>query len=108
METLTKTSTSNNVEKANNSNSNTEIIERFPVKDSPFTVITVDDKHFGVMGEYRMTENYKSRGECEDELRTITWNRIIQVLMVLNEITSKDKKFAKDVKKALTTKNNKN
>jgi hypothetical protein len=59
------------------------------------------------MGEYRMTEEYKSRGECEDELKQITWNRIIQVMMVINEITNKDEKFANKMKKALTTKNNK-
>lgn len=104
METLTKKPTSNNVEKTDSSKLNTEIIERFPVENSPFTVISIDNRHFGVMGEYRMTEDYESRGECEDELKCITWNRIIQVLMVINEITNKDKDFAKDVKKALTTK----
>ena len=102
METLTKESTSMNVEKANNNGSlNSEIIERFPIENSPFTVITIDGKHFGVMGEYKMTEDYNNRGECEDELKTITWNRIIQVLMVLNEISAKDKKFAEEINETL-------
>ena len=107
METLTKESTSTNVEKANNNDSsNNEIIERFPIENSPFTVITVNNEHFGVMGEYRMTESYETRKECAEELEKITWNRIIQVLMVLNEITSKDEKFNKEVKQSLkTTKN---
>jgi len=105
METLTKESTSMNVEKANKQESgNKELIERYPVKESPFTVITIEDKHFGVMGEYKMTEDYKSRGECEDELRRITWNRIIQVMMVLDQIRKKDKEFDKELNNKLTTK----
>ena len=60
------------------------------------------------MGEYKMTEDYETRKECAEELEKITWNRIIQVLMVLNEITSKDKKFAEEVKESLTDKNDKN
>ena len=44
METLTKQPTSKNVEKANKQESlNEELIERYLIPDSPFTVITMDD-----------------------------------------------------------------
>jgi hypothetical protein len=82
---------------------NEQVIERFPIENSPFTVISVDEDHFGVMGEYRMTENYKSRGECEDELKCITWNRIIQVMMVLEQIRNKDKDFNNEIENKLKT-----
>ena len=108
METLTKQPMSKNVKEANKKESST-MIERFPIKESPFTVITLEENvHFGVMGEYRVTEEMKSRGEVEDSLRLITWNRIIQVMMIIEEIKSKDKNFNNKIKKALTTKNNKN
>ena len=98
METLTKESISMNVEKANKQDSS-ELIKREQLKDTPFTMISIeDDKWFGTMGEYRMTEEYNSRGELEDALRCITWNRLIQVIMVLDEIKSKDKDFKNKVK----------
>jgi hypothetical protein len=81
------------------------MIERWQVPNSPFTVISLENKHFGVMGEYRVTDEMKSRGEVEDELKCITWNRIIQVMMILDEIKSKDKDFNKKVKNKLKTKN---
>lgn len=107
METLTKEPMSKNVKKADKQESST-MIERYPIEGTPFTVITLENNvNFGVMGEYRVTEEMKSRGEVEDELKCITWNRIIQVMMVLEEIKSKDKNFNKKIKNALTTKNNK-
>ncbi len=95
-----------NAKKADKKGSgNEELIERRPIENSPFTVISVEGKHFGVMGEYRITEEKGNRGEVEDELRCITWNRIIQVMMILEEIRGKDKKFDKKVKEQLKTKN---
>ena len=109
METLEKKSTSMNVAKANNKDysKNKEIIEKFNIKNSPFTVITVNNEHFGVMGEYRMTESYKTRGECVEELEKMTWNRIIQVMFVLAEIREKDKNFNKSIKQSFKNKNKK-
>jgi hypothetical protein len=105
METLTKKRTSMNVKKADKEESSM-MIERNPIEGSPFTVITLEENtHFGVMGEYRVTEEKNSRGEVEDELRCITWNRIIQVMMILEEIKGKDKNFDKKVKEQLTNKN---
>jgi len=101
METLTKESTSMNAEEVSNNVSGTELVERYQVPNSPFTVIKVEGKNFGVMGEYRVTEEMNSRGEVEDELKCITWNRIIQVMMILEEIRKKDKNFNKKVKEQL-------
>ena len=56
------------------------------------------------MCEYRMTENYNTRKECVEALEKITWNRMIQVVLVLNEIVAKDKEFQKELKTKLKTK----
>lgn len=100
METLTKESISMNVEKANKQGSS-ELVQREQLKNTPFTMIGLENRWFGTMGEYRMTEEYESKEELENELSNITWNRIIQVMMVLDEIKSKDKEF---VNKTKTTK----
>jgi len=102
METLTKESTSMNVVKADKENSSEQLVERVVIENTPFTMIGLDGRWFGSMGEYRMTEEFESKGECEDELKCITWNRIIQVIMVLDEIKSKDKEFNNKVKTTKT------
>tara|TARA_B110000879_G_C11146596_1_gene502714 strand:- start:17 stop:307 length:291 start_codon:yes stop_codon:yes gene_type:complete len=73
-----------NAEKVVNKDSS-ETIKREDVKDSPFTIITIEGKSFGTMGEYRLTEEGNIK-EIRKQLKTITWNRIIQVVMLLDEM----------------------
>ena len=65
-----------------------ETISRYDVKDSPFTIITIDGKSFGTMGDYRLTEEGTLK-DIKKQLKTITWNRIIQVIMLLDEMKNK-------------------
>ncbi len=60
-------------------------IERTDVKDTPFTIIKTEDAIFGVMGQYRITENQTTVEKCKKELKKITWNRVVQVIMILQE-----------------------
>jgi hypothetical protein len=68
-----------------------EMIERDEIKDSPFTVITMEGQSFGVMGDYRLTEKSDTKEEVIEKLEKITWNRIIQVMMILKEVDEKNK-----------------
>ena len=53
METLTKEQTLMNVNGVDKEESSrTELIERNDIKGTPFTVISTEDKHFGVMGGF--------------------------------------------------------
>lgn len=71
-------------EKTDKQKSNSELIKRTEIKDTPFTMISLNkDKHFGVMGKYRITEDFKNEEECMNELEKISWNRIVQVMMLL-------------------------
>jgi hypothetical protein len=82
-----------NVEKVVKEDSgNEELIKRVQVKDSPFEVITQDGYSFGVMGNYRLTEKSNNAKEVAKELKKITWNRVIQIVMILDEVKSKIKK----------------
>jgi hypothetical protein len=85
-----------NVEKvAKKGSSNEELIKRVQIKDSPFEVITQDGYSFGVMGNYRLTEKSNDAKEVAKELKKITWNRVIQIVMILDEVKSKIKKQEK-------------
>lgn len=87
METLKQEVTQMNVKEVDNKESS-ELINREKVKDSPFDIITINDESFGVMGDYRITEK-GTRDEIKKELEKITWNRLIQVIMILNELKEK-------------------
>lgn len=80
--------TSVNGEDKKNSSKN-ELIKRTSVDDSPFEIIELEYGCFGVMGNYRITEEYKTQAEVKKELEKITWNRIIQVIMILDEVKQK-------------------
>ena len=74
---------------------NEELIKRKQITDSPFEVITRDGYSFGVMGNYRLTEPNYSKNQVKEvskQLEKVTWNRVIQVIMILDEIKDKLKK----------------
>lgn len=91
MDQSERASTHMNALKTDKPELNSELIKREDVAESPFTVITTEEGSFGVMGQYRITEPHKNKGKVIKELKKITWNRIIQVIMLLNEIKT-DKK----------------
>lgn len=64
-----------------------ELIIRKDLKNTPFQIISIveENKHFAVMGKYRITENYDKVTKCENEVTKITWNRLIQIIMLLHE-----------------------
>lgn len=75
---------------SSNSKENTELITRENVKDTPFVIIGTPEGYFGSMGPYRITE-VRSKTEVKKELEAITWNRIVQVMMLLLETHKSDK-----------------
>jgi len=88
-----------NAKKVNNKESgdgNKQTIERIEIKDSPFHVITIDNESFGVMGDYRLKKKSANEKEVIEELKKITWNRIVQVVMLLEEVRTKIKKITTD------------
>ncbi len=66
-----------------------ELIERIDVDESPFQLIKVDGEIFIGMGQYRLTEVYdvkdKSVEELLKETEKISWNKLVQVMMILIE-----------------------
>jgi len=63
-----------------------ELIKKEEIINTPFHVITTEGKSFGALGQYRLTENMGSPEEVEEELNKLTWNRIVQVVLLLNKL----------------------
>lgn len=92
MEVLSKKTSLKSVDQVDKNELNSELVGREEIKNSPFHVVTIDGESFGVMGDYRLTEKNRSKKEVVKQLKSITWNRVIQVIMILEEIKSKNKK----------------
>lgn len=64
---------------------NTELLTREDVDGTPFVVIGTQEGYFGVLGKYRITELDRSKKKIVDELKSVNWNRIIQIILILIE-----------------------
>lgn len=64
-------------------------ITRHDIKDSPFVIVGNEKGWVGTMGKYRITEPYDNKEDCEEELKEITWNRIVQIIIIINELNLK-------------------
>lgn len=60
-----------------------ELVKRVEVEDTPFTIVRVDGLWFGTMGEYRLTEQFENFADCQDAVSKFSWNRVVQVMMLL-------------------------
>ncbi len=64
---------------------NTELIERKELKDTPFVMVGTEQGWFGAIGKHRITELKETEKEVKKELEEVTWNRIVQVILIVTE-----------------------
>lgn len=80
----------NTQESSENTNKQECLIKRIEVKGTPFTIVGDDENgYFGAMGGYKITENKESIGLVSVAVKAITWNRIVQVIMILQDKNNK-------------------
>jgi len=72
-----------NADQPNNSPSGNELAELIPIEDTPFTVVRLDKQYFLSMGKYRLSELYNTYEEATQDIHTITWNRLVQVIAII-------------------------
>jgi hypothetical protein len=66
-------------------------LSRHEVEESPFTVVGNNENGWvGTMGKYRITEQFNSKEEAIKDVEVITWNRIVQVLILVNQLKEVD------------------
>lgn len=62
---------------------NSEIFKTKEVEETPFTVITIGETSFGTIGKYKLTNDFMTVEEAEEDVKKITWNRLVNVIMIL-------------------------
>lgn len=80
MESTELTQEQTNAENTNNYKSNFE-----EVKDTPFAIVEENEEYFGVIGKYRITEKWENKKNLEENLKEITWNKIVTLVAILME-----------------------
>ena len=95
METLTEkenhNGTSKKTSKKNSSSKKTELIKNTPIENSPFYVVSKDDKHFVAFGKYKITEEKNTIEEAFESIEKPNWNTIISVISIVTENLTENK-----------------
>ncbi len=90
MVTKEKSGTQSGVKKMNstksNSKKNKELIKTELIKESPFTIVTTKGISFGCMGRHKITPDMATKEDVREELKNMSRNRIVQVILLLIEI----------------------
>lgn len=75
--------------------SNYEVLKRQEIKDTPFTLVTLNNEgkteHFAAYGKYRITEHYDKADTCINEVKKVTWNRLVQVMALTLDFLNSNK-----------------
>lgn len=91
-----------NVEDTNKQDLRYSGVEIQQIEETPFSIITDGEKMWGSLAEYRVTETYekskKGKSELEKDLKTITWDRITQVMYLMIEKELKFRKLMNEIK----------
>lgn len=65
---------------------------RTKIDKTPFEVISYgNNKHFGVFGAYKITDDAQTKEEIIESLQEISWNRFIQIAAIVSDIITNEK-----------------
>lgn len=74
-----------------------QLLEQYPIKDTPFTAVKFEDKWFLTMGKYRLTEKLNSKKECEEAAKDASWIRIMQIIKIVIQEHEAEKELIKNL-----------
>ena len=86
MKTRTLNASQLREEETDKQNSISELVKRTEVKQTPFTIITTNEGSFVTLNKYRISEYMTTEEECEDWCLDMNWNKLITVMMILQEL----------------------
>lgn len=52
------------------------------IEETPFTTAKVQDKYYVLLGMSRLSEGFETQEEAEEEGKKITWDKILQVIVI--------------------------
>lgn len=77
-------------ENPNNSVS-TELIERYPVENTPFVIVgNPESGYFLSFGKYRLTEYYDNPQLCKNAMGNEIWNIMLNLMALFSEWSTVD------------------
>jgi hypothetical protein len=78
---LLKLQTSTQSDQENNSHSNTELVQRHPVENTPFEIVgNPDYGYFITLGIYRLTSTKQTIKDCEKLIKNKDWEVITGII----------------------------
>lgn len=57
------------------------------VEGTPFTVIKKENNYYVMMGKYQLSLEYEKQESAVKDAQTMTWDRIMQVCMIIAQDT---------------------
>ena len=67
-------------ESSNTTDKQNSLIDIEVLENTPFGIVTIEGKSFGVIGQNRITEEYDDVEKLKEDLRKIDWNKIVNVI----------------------------
>ena len=67
-------------ESSNTTDNKNSLIDIEVLEDTPFGIVTIEGKSFGVIGQNRITEDYEDAEKLKKDLTKLDWNKIVNVI----------------------------
>ena len=67
-------------ESSNTTDKKNSLIDIEVLEDTPFGIVTIEGKSFGVIGQNRITDDYEDVEKLREDLKKIDWNKIVNVI----------------------------
>lgn len=67
-------------ELSNTTDNKNSLIDIEVLENTPFGIVTIEGKSFGVIGQNRITEEYEDIKKLKKDLGKIDWNKITNVI----------------------------
>ena len=65
---------------SNTADNKNSLIDIEVLEDTPFGIVTIEGKSFGVIGQNRITDEYDDTEKLKIDLAKIDWNKIVNVI----------------------------
>ena len=80
----TKTKTDKKLKSQQDSSNTTDnkssLIDIKVLENTPFGIVTIEGKSFGVIGQNRITEEYEDVEKLKEDLAKVDWNKIVNLV----------------------------
>ena len=67
-------------ESSNTTDNKNSLIDIQVLENTPFGIVTIEGKSFGVIGQNRISEEYENVEKLREDLKKIDWNKIVNVV----------------------------